>query len=102
MRVIAAAKIPSIGIERFAAHVTTQTCVIVSLSGRGYSFAWSERGNMIEYANMVRIPKDLFARLIAAIETPDDLTRQERTELLEDADQWYPYEAEDAHDLRNL
>jgi len=57
---------------------------------------------MIEYANMVRIPKDLFARLIAAIETPDDLTRQERTELLEDADQWYPYEAEDAHDLRNL
>ena len=41
----------------------------------------------------VRVPKALLARLIAAIETPDDLTDEERKELLEDADHHYPYEA---------
>lgn len=44
----------------------------------------------------VRVPQQLLARLMAAIETPDDLTDEERAELLEDADAVYPYEAETA------
>lgn len=48
---------------------------------------------MTEMRDPVRVPKDLLARLIAAIETPDDLTDEERTELLEDADAVYPYDA---------
>lgn len=43
----------------------------------------------------VRIPRELFTRLMAAIETPDDLTEDERRELLEDADRHYPYSVED-------
>lgn len=45
--------------------------------------------------NPVRIPKDLFARLMAAIETPDDLTDEDRTALLEEADQHFPYDTND-------
>jgi hypothetical protein len=41
--------------------------------------------------DLVRIPTELLARLIAAIEAPDDLTDEERTELLSDADAVYPY-----------
>lgn len=33
----------------------------------------------------VEVPRPLLSRLLAAIETPDDLTDLERTELLEDA-----------------
>lgn len=45
-------------------------------------------------SNFIEIPKDLFARMIAALEdpkcTPKSLTHQELVELLEDADQWLP------------
>ena len=34
----------------------------------------------------VSIPTELLARLMAAIETPDDLSETDTTELLEDAD----------------
>jgi len=42
----------------------------------------------------VRIPRDLLARLMAAIETPGDLTDADRSALLEDADHYYPHEKE--------
>lgn len=41
-----------------------------------------------EYANMTTLPTDLLCRLVAAIETPDDLTDQDIAELLDDAAQW--------------
>jgi hypothetical protein len=44
----------------------------------------------MSYANMVEIPRDLFTRLLAAIETPDDLTPDDVSALLEDAQQWVP------------
>lgn len=46
-------------------------------------------------SNMVEIPRELFYRLLAAIETPDDLEKHEKTILLEDAYQWVPPATDD-------
>ena len=45
-------------------------------------------------SNFVEIPRELFARLVAAIETPDDLNETERSELIEDVQQFAPEEDE--------
>lgn len=39
-------------------------------------------------SNMVEIPKELLARLMAAIENYEELTDKEIAELLEDANEW--------------
>jgi hypothetical protein len=40
--------------------------------------------------NFMELPEELFVRMLAAIETPDDLSEREVTELIEDANEWYP------------
>jgi hypothetical protein len=37
---------------------------------------------------MIEIPYELFVRLLAAIETPEDLTETDTTALLEDAQEF--------------
>ena len=39
-------------------------------------------------SNMVEIPRDLLARLIAALETPKDLSGEDLEMLIEDAHAW--------------
>ena len=46
--------------------------------------------------DMIRIPRDLLARLMAAIETPADLSEDDKTALLEEVDRFYPHEEEAA------
>ena len=40
--------------------------------------------------NMIEIPKELFWRLLAALETPDDISSDELQDLIDDTVQWVP------------
>jgi transcriptional regulatory protein LevR len=53
---------------------------------------------MTTASNMVEIPRELLARLVAALETPLDLDEQDVNELIEDVQAYFPdgIELEDA------